>query len=312
MVKISSRNIFILCGILISCCSGYGQKSVAITIDDVPNTRIYSADNCHSKLLSVLDSLQIPFAIFINEGLLKKYEEDCDNQTLLSQWLSHKNVTAGNHTYSHSRYSEVGLENFTSDILQGAQRSKAIADSLGKPFIHFRFPYNDLGADSLAHVEIDRVLTSLGYRISPFTIESSDWIFNAVYEHYLQSNDTIKAAEIGRMYVDITRDYFHFYDSLSQQIYHRSVKQIYLCHDNRLNADYLSLLVKRLREESYTFISYDEALSDPVYNQSANYFKKWGISWFYRWMDDPSIRRAWMEAEPETAEIEQLFEALDK
>ena len=312
MVKSISINVLILCGLVFSCGNGYGQKTVSITIDDVPNTRIYSANNCHSKLLSVLDSLHIPVAIFINEGLLKKYEEDCDNQALLTQWISHKHVTAGNHTCNHSRYSEVGLDAFTFDIIQGAQRSNTIADSLGKELRHFRFPYNDLGADSLAHVQIDSVLTSLGYRISPFTIESSDWMFNAVYEHYLQFNDTIKAAEIGRMYVDITLQYFHFYDSLSQQVYQRPVKHIYLCHDNRLNSDYMPMLVDKLKAESYAFISYDDALTDPIYLQQANYFKKWGISWFYRWMDDPSMRRAWMEAEPETVEIEQLFEALDK
>lgn len=286
------------------------QKTVALTIDDVPNTTIFGADGCQSKLLTIIDSLQIPAAIFINEGLIVKNQLECNNDGMLVNWIANQHITAGNHTYSHARYSEVGLEAFTYDIIQGARRTTAIVDSVGKVLRHFRFPYNDLGADSLAHAEIGRVLDSLGYQTSPFTIESSDWIFNAVYEHYLQLNDTLLAHEIANEYIDLTMDYFQFYDSLSQHIYHRSVNQIYLCHDNRLNADYLWLLVSRLREASYTFISYDEALSDPVYAQPANYNKKWGISWFYRWMDDPSVRLTWMKTEPETTEIEQLYESI--
>ena len=46
------------------------ERSVAITIDDVPNVHLYAADDHSSGLLKKLDSLNLPVAIFINEGHL--------------------------------------------------------------------------------------------------------------------------------------------------------------------------------------------------------------------------------------------------
>lgn len=50
--------------------SVYSQTNVAITMDDVPNTRQFKTDNFQSQLLDKPDSFNIPVAVFINEGLL--------------------------------------------------------------------------------------------------------------------------------------------------------------------------------------------------------------------------------------------------
>jgi hypothetical protein len=55
--------IFILTGYNLT----FGQSSVAITIDDVPNTIKYQMDNFKSILLNKLDSLNIPVAIFVRK-----------------------------------------------------------------------------------------------------------------------------------------------------------------------------------------------------------------------------------------------------
>ncbi len=77
--------------------------------------------------------------------------------------------------------------------------------------IHFRFPYNDLGIDSLQHAKIDSVLAMKNYVSSPFTVESSDWMFNYIYEYYLSQSNFKKAKEIGELYVSKTIDYIHFF-----------------------------------------------------------------------------------------------------
>ncbi len=48
------------------------ERSVSITIDDVPNVHLYAADGNSSGLLKKLDSLNLPVAIFVNEGHLKQ------------------------------------------------------------------------------------------------------------------------------------------------------------------------------------------------------------------------------------------------
>lgn len=281
-------------------------KKVAITIDDVPNTRNFKENGFKSRLLDSLDKLNIPVAIFINEGLLLK-GYSLNNLDLLESWIGKEYVTAGNHTFSHLRYSEVGYDEFTEDIILGEKYTRAIADHHQKTLKHFRFPYNDLGIDSTQHALISAFLIENNYQITPFTIESSDWMYNALYENYLNAGDTDSAQCIGEEYVEQTVVLFHYFDSLTHEQFGRSVKQIYLCHDNRLNEDYLVQLLNKLEAQNYVFIGLDEAILDPIYAQTDHYFRKWGISWVYRWMKIARKRRDLLRKEPYSREVEKLF-----
>lgn len=286
------------------------KRNISITIDDVPNTRNYLSNSFHSKLLSKLDSLNIPITIFLNEGLIYKTDSTSKNLDLYENWIKRNYTTIGNHTFSHSRYSEVGFEQFVMDIENGEKLLNELASKYQKTLIHFRFPYNDLGIDSLQKAKIDSALFMKNYVNSPFTVESSDWMFNYIYEYYLTQSRFKKAKEIGQLYVSKTIDYIHFFDSLSCEKYGRSINQIYLCHDNTLNADYLSEIISELKKKKYTFITIDDALTDTVYQQENNYYKKWGISWLYRWMPAQTERVKWMRLEPDISSIENLYKDL--
>lgn len=296
--------------------SAFGQdvrndvSKIAITIDDVPNTRKFQKDNYNAHLLRHMDSLDIPVAIFINEGLIYRTDSTSKNMELLEEWIKRDYVTAGNHTFSHIRYSDVGFETFKKDVEIGQELSVSLAFKYNKSLIDFRFPYNDLGGDSLDHRRMDSLLQAMNYTISPFTVESSDWMFNAVYEHYLSNSEFERATKIGELYVSKTMDYIHFFDSLSVQVYGRKMNQIYLCHDNAINANYLSEIIGSLTEQGFEFISLKSALLDPAYQQTSKYYKKWGISWLYRWIDDPVERKYWMSLEPDNSEIENQFNSL--
>jgi peptidoglycan/xylan/chitin deacetylase (PgdA/CDA1 family) len=302
--------VFSLIILLFETLSGTCQTNVAISIDDVPNTQKFQSDNFQSLLLDKLDSLNIPIAIFINEGLIYKTDSLARNFELLINWVKNDNTTLGNHTFGHSRYSEVGFDFFETDVERGEFITRELAKKNNKSLHFFRFPYNDLGNDSIQYFKIDSLLQSKKYISTPFTIESSDWMFNHIYEYYLTNSELEKAKEIGELYVSKTLDYFHFFDSLSIEIYGRKVNQIYLCHDNSLNADYLIAIIKRLEEQEFKFISLGQAIEDPIYKQRYQYYKKWGVSWFYRWMSTQEERVKWMKLEPDINNIEFLYNEL--
>lgn len=282
---------------------------VAFTIDDVPNTKLFDADNNTSVLLNKLDSIDIPIAIFINEGLI--YQGDTlAHVALLESWMAKDYVTSGNHTFGHSRYSESSFEEFTKDITDGLVLSDSIAQRYTKNISYFRFPFNDLGKDSLQHMAIRSYLKNNKTICAPFTIESSDWMFNSVYLHFLNSGDTLQARKIGELYISETLNLFEFYDSLSFAHYQRHVDQIYLCHDNKINRDYLVQLINELTIKNYQFITLDEAMEDPVYKQDDHYYQKWGISWFYRWLKTPDERKKAMRNEPALQEIYTLYSTI--
>ncbi|WP_447637185.1 polysaccharide deacetylase family protein [Flavobacterium microcysteis] len=310
-MKSSIRRTGILFFILFSA-QLYAQKQVAITIDDIPNTKRFQIDRFQSLLLKKLDSLQLPIAIFINEHKIYETDSVSKNFRLLEDWVKRNNITLGNHSFSHLRYSDVGFATFANDIDKGEAISKELAKKYNKPLKHFRFPFNDLGKDSLQHKEIEQYLTQKEYRITPYTVESEDWAFSAVYEHYLSKNDLANAKSIGEKYVKKTIEFFEFFETLATQQYKRSIRQIYLCHDNALNAEYLPKIVKLLKAKGYTFVSLDEALQDSIYQQQDNYYKEWGVSWLYRWMKSQKEATAIMRKEPGNNEIERLYKEITK
>lgn len=296
--------------ILLKSIFGYAQTHLSITIDDVPNTRQYGKDGFRSQLLEQLDSFQIPVAIFINEGLLTKTKSVDKNKQLLNDWISRSYTTIGNHSYSHLRYSEVGVDGFKADVVKGQALTKVLANQYKKPLQYFRFPFNDLGRDEEQHQQMAIILDSLGYINTPFTVESSDWMYSYIYDYYVEHGEEDQAKKIGDRYVSTTLEYFHFFDSLSMKLYGRKVSQIYLCHDNAMNAKYLPDILRQLKARQYQLVSLELAMEDPVYRQQDVYDKKWGISWLYRWMDAQEERVKWMKMEPDMADIELLYNLL--
>jgi peptidoglycan/xylan/chitin deacetylase (PgdA/CDA1 family) len=285
----------------------YAQKQVAITIDDVPNIKKYQSED-KMAFLDYLSENQIQAAIFINESRLGHQSNSAIKY--LEPWIVDANITVGTHTYSHSRYSKAGLDVFTKDIVKGIEVSSGLAAEVDKSIDYFRFPYNDLGKDSLEYEAIHYVLDSLQLISTPFTVECSDWMFNSIYEYYLKTDSVNKAKEIGQAYVDATLDSFEWMDSLTIAQYGRRVKHIYLCQDNSINVKYLPLIVERLKADDYEFISLDEAMDDEVYSQQSHFYKSWGISWIYRWMTDNEERKKLMRQEPDVMEYYRIYERI--
>ena len=312
MKRLNFKFIIIGIFILISVTAFSQQKAISITIDDIPNTAKYQKDNFSPLLLNVLDSLKLPFTIFINEDKIYKTEMLDKNKDLLEMWIKNEHAIIGNHTYSHSRYSEVGFESFIKDIEKGNSLTELYATKYNKDVKYFRFPFNDLGNDSLQHMQIREYLKSKNYTIAPFTVESSDWMFDTVYKYYLDNGETEKAKSIGEQYVDKTIELVNFYERMATSIYKRPIQHIYLCHDNDINADYLIEIISRLQQEDYNIVSFEESLKDPIYKQKNTYYKKWGISWLYRYMDTQEERIKWMKQEPDISKIEALYNQINK
>lgn len=288
------------------------QRSVAITIDDVPNVHLFETSGYSSGLLRKLDSLNLPVAIFINEGNLRLTKAFEKNRSLLQSWISKRYVTVGNHSYSHPNLGEAGFDTFKEQVLKGEELSRQMAVSAGKNLEYFRFPFNGMGRDSAEQVRMQQFLAEKHYISTPFTVESEDWLYTQLYEKALRDGKREEARTIGNRYVALSLRHFDYFDSLAVVVTGKPVRQIYLCHDNRLNTDFLPALVQKLKEKEYRFISLAEAMSDPAYGSYGYYYGNAGFSWVYRWVKDAASRRAAMRAEPFDPETQKAYEATTK
>jgi len=291
--------------------SVFAQSTISISIDDIPNTRFYDYTQEIPPLIKTLDSLQIPVSIFINEKNVYSNGDSLKNYAWLNDWVNRPYITLGNHSYSHFHYSEVGFDTFSQDILKGEILTTQF-NKEKKPLTLFRFPFNDLGKDSLEHAKIREFLAEHNYTITPFTVESSDWLFNDLYEQYLKLGDLENAKRIGLEYVSFTMKQLAFFEELTLEVYKRPIKHIYLCHDSKLNAKYLPLIITQLKQKNYSFNSIQEALSDPIYQSEDVYHKKYGVSWLYRWIKDAKLRMSYLRKEPSLEHIEAELKALNK
>lgn len=293
--------------------SAFAQDlSVSITIDDVPNVHLYAANGNSSGLLRKLDSLNLPVAIFINEANLKRNNAFDQNKKLLQSWISKPYITVGNHSYSHPNYGEVGFEAFKDEVLKGEELSRKMAEHVGKKLEYFRFPFNAMGKDSAEQLQMRQFLNEHHYISTPFTVESEDWLYTQLYEKALNEGKLEEAKAIGNRYVELSLQLFDYFDDVALKVTGKRLKQIYLCHDNQLNTDYLPVLIQKLKERKYRLISLSEAMDAPAYQLPLYYHGNWGFSWLYRWIKDTDQRRSFMRTEPSDKEAQQAFEALTK
>lgn len=291
--------ILFLLTFFISCIS-FGQKQVAITIDDLisngPHKDLEHVEAFNDKIIQTAQSFGISAVGFVNEEKLNRDGERDRRVQILKNWLD-AGMDLGNHTYSHPSLYKTPLWKFKEEVIKGEIITKGLLEERGLKMRYFRHPYLNTGPDSLTKASFEQFLKDHKYTVAPVTVESSDYVFNKIYANAYLNGDTSEMRLIGRQYVEHTLNMFEWMESATDKVVGREIPHIFLCHVNPLNADYLGEIYQRLEEAGYTFISLETALQDPVYQKTDYHIGAWGLSWVYRW--DKGKAKEWLQTEPE-------------
>ncbi len=179
----------------------------------------------------------------------------------------------GNHSWSHSDYGEQWLWQFRGETRR--------TDTLLQPWLgsqkFYRFPYLREGRTARAQQRAHQVLTDMGYRNARVTIDTQDWTFNAAYVAALAEGDRSEAQRVALDYLAHMKERTAHYETLAQDAFDRDIKHILLLHLNQINADHLGDVLDWYASEGWSFISLDEALSDPVYALPDKSIGPWGL-----------------------------------
>ncbi|MEQ9306953.1 MAG: polysaccharide deacetylase family protein [Marinoscillum sp.] len=278
----------------------FGQKQVAITIDDLisngPHKVLEHIEAFNDKIIQTAQSCGITAVGFVNEEKLNRDGERDRRVQILKNWLD-AGMDLGNHTYSHPSLYKTPLWKFKEEVIKGEIITKGLLEERGLKMRYFRHSYLNTGPDSLTKASFEQFLKDHKYTVAPVTVESSDYVFNKIYTNAYLNGDTSEMRLIGRQYVEHTLNMFEWMESATDQVVGREIPHIFLCHVNPLNADYLGEIYQRLEEAGYTFISLETALQDPVYQKTDYHIGAWGLSWVYRW--DKGKAKEWLQTEPE-------------
>lgn len=150
--------------------------------------------------------------------------------------------------------------------------------------LYFRHPMTHTGDTQEKKEAIEKFLAARGYKVTPHTIENSDFIFNIPYANALQNNDEPMAKRVREAYIAFTIEATEFAEKISPQVFGREIPQTLLIHSNDITADSLDEILKQFENRGYTFVTLDEVMADAAYKTKDTFVTKSGPSWLFRWM----------------------------
>jgi len=261
------------------------RRTVALTFDDLPE--VFSRDLATMKrntteLLRTLTLHRAPAVGFVNEGKLHVPNEIDARTAVLKQWVD-AGMILGNHTFSHLRLLNTPLRKYEDDVIKGEVITRRLMSERQPYQLYFRHPYTSTGMTKEIKAAFENFLGERGYKVAPFTIENSDYIFNQIYFDARRNKDTALMERLRKTYLDHTDGQFEFMERISSEMFGREISQILLIHANDINAECLDEMLKRLEARGYRFVTLDQALEDKAYQTRDDYIGLNGPSWLHRW-----------------------------
>lgn len=259
-------------------------RTVALTFDDLPDALDDLAGMRRNtpELLRTLKLHNAPAIGFVNESKLHAPGELDARTAVLKQWVN-AGMILGNHTFSHSRLFTTPLAKYEQEVINGEVITRRLMSG-HKPYqLYFRHPYTSTGPNKDVKEAFEKFLAERGYKVAPFTIENSDYIFNRLYVDARRDKDRELMERLRKAYLELNDAQFEFFERISNEMFGRQISQILLIHANDINADCLDQMLKRLESRGYHFVTLDQALEDKAYQTKDDYIGPNGPSWLHRW-----------------------------
>jgi peptidoglycan/xylan/chitin deacetylase (PgdA/CDA1 family) len=263
------------------------SKTLALTFDDLPKAQGFAdyggTKRTTQSILKVLKAHHAPAVAFVNEQKLYDAAGHLvpERVSVLKMWAD-GGVILGNHTYSHIDLDKVTLEQYQNDIIKGERTWPRLmrGHSTEK---WFRQPFTHTGSTQAIKDGLDKFLSRRGYRVAPFTIENSDWMFSAVYAQAVFAGDDAQAKKVRDAYLSYSDTMFDWFEGLAKDTFGHTIPQVLLIHSNELHTEALDALLTTLEKRGYRFVTLAQAMRDPAYATPDGYVGANGPSWLHRW-----------------------------
>lgn len=264
------------------------RRTVALTFDDLPYNNpvggnfLKDGKRVTDELLRVLKAHQATSVGFVNESKLNAPGEVEARTALLKQWVN-AGMTLGNHTYSHPDFNTQTIRQFQDEITKGEVVTRRLMKGRQPYQLYFRHPMTHTGDTREKKEAIEKFLAERGYKVTPHTIENSDFIYNVGYVRARQKNDQALMKKLRDAYLEFNFAATDFAEQISPQIFGREIPQLLLLHAIDINADCLDKMLRRYEARGYRFVTLDEVMSDPAYQTKDTLVAQRGPTWLWRW-----------------------------
>ena len=176
-------------------------RTIALTFDDLPYVSVAPANyvpnakRVTNEILHALRAHNAPAVAFVNEGKLQVPRELDARIAILKRWAD-AGVLLGNHTYSHADFNTVSVHDFEDEIIRGEVVTRRLMETRRPYQLYFRFPETHGGDTAEKKQSIETFLAERGYKVTPHTIENSDFVFNVPYVKAKRSGDAVTRGKL--------------------------------------------------------------------------------------------------------------------
>ena len=264
-------------------------QKVAITFDDLPLngdlppgvTRVQIARDT----LAILSARHAPPAYgFINA---KKLEGNSDAAEALKIWAAAEPI--GNHTYGHINLNTNPAEAFEREIDENEPSLELLAGKDGD-WHWLRYPFLHEGETVEKRRAVRAYLQAHGYRVAQVTLDWEDYLWNSAYARCAAKNDAQSIAWLKSSYLSIESSHLDLGRDLAKMVYGHDINHVLLLHLGAFSRTILPDALDLMQKKGFTFVTLEEAESDPVYEGDPDVGSKYGGTLLELWIEAKKIK----------------------
>lgn len=264
-------------------------QKVAITFDDLPMngdlppgvTRVQIAHHA----IAILRARHLPPAYgFVNA---KKLEGSPDAAEALKLWA--ESEPFGSHTYSHINLTDNPSEAFERDIEQNEPALELLAGK-NSNWHWFRYPFLHEGDTVEKRRAVRSYLQAHGYRIAQVTLDWEDYLWNSAYARCVSKNDAKSIEWLRTSYLQTEEAYLDLGKQLATLVYGHDINHVLLLHLGAFSSTILPDAFDLMHKKGFTFVTLEEAESDPVYDGDPDVGSKYGGTLLELWIEAKKIK----------------------
>jgi peptidoglycan-N-acetylglucosamine deacetylase len=241
-------------------------QQIAFTWDDLPahsalpqgETRVQIGQ----KIIAAMKEVHMPPVYGFVNGV--QLEREPDSAPMLKEWRD-AGLFLGNHTWSHMNLNTNSLADWEADLL----KNEPVLDkyAAGTDWHWLRYPFLAEGNTPEKRDAVRMLLAEHGYRVADVTMSFGDYMWNEPYACCGAKNDTAAIAELERSYLDAAGDDADFRRAMAKALFGHDIPYVLLMHVGAFDARMLPRLIKVYRDKGFSFVTLQQAESDPYYKQ---------------------------------------------
>jgi peptidoglycan-N-acetylglucosamine deacetylase len=240
------------------------SQQIAFTWDDLPSHSALPPNTTRVQigrdLIAAMKAEHMPPVYGFVNGVRTTTEPL--STPMLQDWRD-AGLPLGNHAWSHLNLNQASLADWQADVL----KNEALLSSLmGSADWHWlRYPNLGEGDTSAKRLAARAFLAQHGYKIAGVTMSFADYAYNEPYARCVVKNDTVAITQLENDYLAHAAAAIDYSRAMSHALYNRDIPYVLLMHVGALDARMLPRLLRLYRDHGFTFVTLQQAESDPFY-----------------------------------------------